>query len=138
MIDFRIYFLIEVSINESFLDEHLLAVSFTIPWYTDYVNYLVSGIIPSDLSYHQRKKFLWEVKHNFCEEPLLYKHCANGMIRRFMPQEEMKDILKHCHSLECGGNFNTSKTIARVWQSDFYWPTMYQDAKQYVGMCDRC
>ena len=45
-----------VPINENFSDEHLLAISFTTSWYADYVNYLVSGIIPSDLSYHQRKK----------------------------------------------------------------------------------
>ncbi|XP_038976409.1 uncharacterized protein LOC113461320 [Phoenix dactylifera] len=127
----------EVPINESFPDEQLLAVS-VIPWYADLVNYLVSGIVPPDLSYHQKKKFLWDVKHYFWEEPLLYKHCADGMIRRCVPQDEMEDILDHCHSLECGGHFSTSKTVAKVWQSGFYWPTMYQDTRQYVSMCDRC
>ena len=75
----------EAPINENFPDEQLLVVSFTDPWYADYVNYLVSGILPSDLNYHQRKKFLWEVKHYFWKEPLLYKHCSDGMIRRCMP-----------------------------------------------------
>ena len=107
-------------INESFPDEQLLAISFITPWYADYVNYLVSNIIPSQLSYHQKKKNLWEIKHYFWEEPLLYKYCSDGMIRRCVPQEEMKDILEHCHSLECGGHFSTSKTVAKVWQSGFY------------------
>lgn len=102
------------------------------------MNYLVSGIVSLDLSYHQKKKFLWDVKHYFWEEPLLYKHCVDGMIRRCVSQDKMQDILDHCHSLECGGHFSTSKTVVKVWQSDFYWPTMYQDARQYVSMCDRC
>ena len=60
------------------------------------------------------------------------------MTRRCVPQEEIYDILHHCHSMECGGHFSTSKTVAKVWQCDFYWPTMYQDARHFVSKCDRC
>ncbi|XP_041025441.1 uncharacterized protein LOC121265839 [Juglans microcarpa x Juglans regia] len=35
------------------------------------------------------------------------------MIRICVPQEEMQDILNNCHSLECGGHFSTSKTVAK-------------------------
>lgn len=66
----------DIPINESFPVEQLMAIA-SIPWYADLVNYLVSGIIPSNLSYHQKKKFLWVVKHYFWEEPLLYKFCAD-------------------------------------------------------------
>ncbi|XP_038976654.1 uncharacterized protein LOC113463578 [Phoenix dactylifera] len=136
----------EVLINESFLDEQLLAVS-VIPWYADFVNYLVSGIVPPDLSYHQKKKFLWDVKHYYWEEPLLYKHCADGMIRRCVPQDEMQDILDHCHSLECGGHFSTSKTVAKnempltnilevelfdLWGIDFMGPFPSSFNNQYI------
>ena len=103
----------EVSINDYFLYEQLLALSM-VPWYADLVNYLVSGIIPPSTSYHQKKKFLWDVKQYFWEEPLLYKHCADGMIRRCVPEEEIRDILDHCHSLECGGHFSTPKTVTKI------------------------
>ena len=43
----------EVLINENFSDEQLLAILFSTPWYTDYVNYLVSNILPTNLSFHQ-------------------------------------------------------------------------------------
>lgn len=71
----------ETYINESLSDEQLLAVS-NVPWYADMVNYSVSGIIPYDLSYHQKKKFFSDVKYYLWEEPLLYKHCSDGMIKR--------------------------------------------------------
>ena len=54
----------EVQINDYFPDEQLLALSI-VPWYADLVNYLVSGIIPPSMSYHQKKKFLWDVNQYF-------------------------------------------------------------------------
>ncbi len=38
-------------INEKFPDEQLFLMSQTqVPWYADFVNYLVSGMLPSDLT----------------------------------------------------------------------------------------
>ena len=50
-------------INETFHDEHLLSVvSKELPWYADIVNCLVSGVLPYDLDYRQKKKFLHDTK----------------------------------------------------------------------------
>ena len=92
----------QIPIKENFPDEYLRAV-FKSPRYADIANYLVSGQISSDLTYHQRKKFFHDIKNYFWEEPLLYKHCADGIIRRCVPKEELRDILYHYHTLETGG-----------------------------------
>ena len=38
----------EIQINDNFLDEQLLAISnlILVPWFADYVNYLVVKVIP--------------------------------------------------------------------------------------------
>ena len=43
----------EVQVNDDFLDEQLLAIgdTKTVPWFADYVNYLVAKVIPPDFSY---------------------------------------------------------------------------------------
>ncbi|CAN6557791.1 unnamed protein product [Malus baccata var. baccata] len=69
-------------LQESFPDEQLLAVTHQVPWYADIANYLASGEIPSEFSYQQRKKFLSTVKHYFWDEPYLFKHCQDQIIRR--------------------------------------------------------
>ena len=127
-------------INECFPDERLLAISTNkfFPWYADYVNFLAGKIILPDFSYQQKKNFFSEVKHYFWEEPILYRHCADQVIRRCVPEEEMTNILKHCHTLEYGGHFGTQRTAAKVLQSGFYWPTMFKDAHAFVTTCDRC
>ena len=68
-----------------------------IPWFADFANYLASDIVPSDLSFHQRKKFMYDVKKFFWDEPYLYRSCADGLIRRCVPECEMLSELEACH-----------------------------------------
>ena len=50
-------------IDDIFSDEHVLSTSHDlIPWFADFSNYLASDIVPSGLSFHQRKKFMDDVK----------------------------------------------------------------------------
>ena len=54
----------ESSIKAEFLDEYLYSLNLSnTPWYADYANYLTSKIIPSNISYQQKKKFFSDVKH---------------------------------------------------------------------------
>ena len=72
-----------VPINETFHNEYLLTItSKELPWFVDIANYLVSGILPYGMDYRQRKKFLHDSRFYYWEEPLLYKRCADGLIRR--------------------------------------------------------
>nr|XP_004234887.1 uncharacterized protein LOC101247501 [Solanum lycopersicum] len=55
----------KAEINDAFPDEDILVVSHDlIPWFADFVNYLASDC-PADLTLHQRKKFLHDVKKFF-------------------------------------------------------------------------
>ena len=75
---------VEVPIKEEFPDEQLMAVreAVQVPWFADYVNYMVARIIPPELSRQKMKKFFSEIKHYYWEEPILYKHRADQVIRR--------------------------------------------------------
>ena len=109
-----------VPINEIFHGEHLLILaSKEIPWFADIENYLMSGVLPYGLDYRQRKKFLYDIKFYYWKEPLLYKRCGDGWIRRCIPQDEVQDVLMHCQSLDVGGHFGESKIASKVLQSDF-------------------
>ena len=77
------------------------------------------------------RKFFWD-------DPFLYKLCADGMLRRCIPEQETDDVIFHCHDLPCGGHASTSKTVAKILQSGFYWPTMFKDTHKHVQQCDRC
>ena len=111
----------ELHLNDNFPDEQLLVIEDTkpVPWFVDYVNYLVAKVIPPDFSYQQKKRFFAHLKHYYWEEPILYKHCADQVIRRCVPEDEMGNILNHCHTLSCGGHFEGQRTAAKVLKSGF-------------------
>ncbi|KAI5317646.1 hypothetical protein L3X38_037353 [Prunus dulcis] len=75
-------------LSESFPDEQLFAVKIDTPWFADIVNYLAKGAVHPDFSDQQKKKFLFDVKHYFWDEPYLYKYCADQIIRRCIPEAE--------------------------------------------------
>ena len=130
----------EVQVNDDFPDEQLLAIEDkrSVPWFADYVNYLVAKVIPPKFSYQQKKRFFAHLKHYYWEDPILYRHCADQVIRRCVPEDEMNSILNHCHALPCGGHFSGQRTVAKVLQSGFYWPSLFKDAHQFVSTCDKC
>ena len=53
--------------NDDFPDEQLLAIEDTkpIPWFADYVNYLVAKVIPLEFRYQQKKRFFEHLKHYY-------------------------------------------------------------------------
>jgi hypothetical protein len=125
----------ELSINDYTRDDTLLKVSTTDPWYENIVNYIVSDYIPLGAD---KKKIIRDSRLQLCDDPYLYRVCTDGLLRRCIPAFETWKILERCHSLAYGGYYGPFCTNAKVLQSGFYWPTMYDDAKSFVRRCSRC
>jgi len=129
----------EVEIRENFPDESILAISEnSTPWYADIVNYIVSRVLPPDLSYQQKKRFLQQVKSYFLDSPFIFKHCPDQIIRRCIPEFEVPKILERCHASPYGGHFMGNKTALKVLEAGFYWPTLFKDAHNFAKSCDAC
>ncbi|GJY91631.1 reverse transcriptase domain-containing protein [Tanacetum coccineum] len=79
-----------------------------------------------------------DVKHYFWDDPFLFKICADQVIRRCVSGQEAFDILKACHSGPTGGHYGANYTAKKIFDSGFYWPTIYKDAHDYVTRCDIC
>nr|GEY72695.1 putative reverse transcriptase domain-containing protein [Tanacetum cinerariifolium] len=48
------------------------------------------------------------------------------------------DILNACHSGPTGGHYGANYTAKKVFDSSFYWPSIYTDAFELVKRCDSC
>nr|CAD39769.3 OSJNBa0060B20.3 [Oryza sativa Japonica Group]CAD40082.1 OSJNBa0085C10.34 [Oryza sativa Japonica Group] len=85
----------------------------------------------------------WELCHVFrpytvVEQPI------NDFLRddmlmtvRDSSREGLK-IIERCHASPYGGHYGAFRTQVNIWQSGFFWPTMYGDSKEFVRRCTSC
>jgi hypothetical protein len=125
----------ELPINDYLRDDTLLKVTHSDPWYANIVNYMVAGYVAPGAD---KRKLKYDARYHLWDDPYLYRVCFDGMLRRCVPIEEGLKIIDRCHASPYGGHYGTFCTHAKIWQSGFYWPTMYQDTKDYVRRYARC
>nr|GEU59562.1 hypothetical protein [Tanacetum cinerariifolium] len=98
-------------IADKFFDEHLMVLKSKFnndePWYVDFVNYIVGKIVPLNWTFEKRKR------------------CVAG--------SETLKILAHCHSGPTGGHHSANVTAKKVYESRFYWPSVFNDANELRG-----
>jgi hypothetical protein len=125
----------ELPINDYMRDDTLLMVTHPDPWYADIVNYMVASYV---LPGGDKRKLKYEACCHLWEDPYLYRVCADGLLRKCVPMVEAMKIIERCHALPYGGHYGAFRINAKIWQSGFFWPTMYQDTKEFIKRCARC
>nr|GEU81699.1 DNA-directed DNA polymerase [Tanacetum cinerariifolium] len=127
-------------INESFPFETLNLVSTrgnqSTSWFADFANYHAGNFVVKGMSSQQKSKFFKDVKHYFWDDPFLFKIYADQVIRRCVLGQEAIEILKAYHYRLTGGHHGPNYTAKKVFDSGFYWPTIYRDAQDLVKNCD--
>src|SRR3954471_2571890 len=122
-----------IPVNDSFPNEKLAAIKATshdCPWYADYANFIVSKYLPPTLTAQERRKFFYDLRHYFWDDPHLYKG-VDGIMRRCVPEFEQQEILRKCHGSAYGGHHVGDRTAQKVLQSGFSWPTLSKDARKF-------
>ncbi|GJY31675.1 reverse transcriptase domain-containing protein [Tanacetum coccineum] len=115
-------------INEAFPLETLGSIALkddSTPWFADFANYHAGKFVIKGMTSQQKNKFFKDVKHYFWDDPFLFKNCADQVIRRCVSGQEALDILKACHSGPTGGHYGANYTARKIFDSGFYWPTIY-------------
>nr|GEW25109.1 reverse transcriptase domain-containing protein [Tanacetum cinerariifolium] len=128
-------------INETFPLESLNKIAHqdpSSPWFADFANYHAGKFIIKGMTTQQKQKNFKDVRHYFWDDPYLFKTFPDQIIRRCVAVQEAIDILKACHSGPTGGHYGANYTAKKVFDSGFYWPTIYKDAFELVKHCDSC
>nr|GFA97844.1 DNA-directed DNA polymerase [Tanacetum cinerariifolium] len=129
-------------INEKFPLQTLGMVTFhgdsSAPWFADFANYHACNFIVKGMTSQQKNKFFKDVKHYFWDDPFLFKVCTDQVIRRCVHGKKALDILEACHNGPKGGHHGVNLIAKKIFDSGFFWPTIYKDAHEFVKNCDSC
>ncbi|GKB18551.1 reverse transcriptase domain-containing protein [Tanacetum coccineum] len=107
-----------LEMNDTFPHESLNMISLNTdnepPWFADIPNYLVGNVLVKGMI------------------------CTDQIIRRCVDWKEAMDILQACHHGPTGGRHGPNYTARKVFDSGFFWTTIYRDAYNMVTHCDSC
>ncbi|GKD28503.1 reverse transcriptase domain-containing protein [Tanacetum coccineum] len=110
----------------------------SILWFVDFANYHARNFVIKGMSSQKKNKFFKDVKNYFWDDPYLFKICADQVIQRCVYSQEAVDILTSCHNGPIGGHYGANYTAKKVFDSGFFWPTIYRDAHNLVTHCNSC
>nr|GEX99617.1 reverse transcriptase domain-containing protein [Tanacetum cinerariifolium] len=128
-------------INETFPLESLNKVAhqdLSTPWSADFANYHAGKFIIKGMTTQQKHKVFKDAQHYFWDDPYLFRTCPDQIIQCCVAGQEAIDILNACHSEPTEGHYGATYTAKKVFDSGFYWPTIYKDAFELVKHCNSC
>nr|GEX48061.1 reverse transcriptase domain-containing protein [Tanacetum cinerariifolium] len=106
----------------------------------DASNFTVGAVLGQRIKKHFRpihyaSKTMTEAESNYTttEKEMLAVVYAFEKFR-----QEAIDILTACHSGPTEAHYDANYTAKKVFDSGFYWPTIYKDAFELVKNCDSC
>lgn len=126
------------AIDDSLVDENLFLVSATPTWYRNISEFLKTQKVPEGLNKHDRRKVRINSRHFAVVGGKLYRHGVDEVLQRCVEPSEIPTILYACHDSACGGHFSSTLTSQKVLRAGYYWPTLFNNAHEYVKSYDAC
>ncbi|RDX87586.1 Tf2-6, partial [Mucuna pruriens] len=125
-------------IQDEFLDEQLLQVSKITPWFANICYYIVASKFPPKASRLYKEKLESDAKYYIWDDPYLWRLYSDQVIHRCIMDSKIKPVLYLFHSASGGGHYGSTRTAQKVLDYEFYWPTIFRDAYQFVSISEQC
>ncbi|GKB92578.1 reverse transcriptase domain-containing protein, partial [Tanacetum coccineum] len=110
---------------------------------TETMNERCSTVFLNELPSKQNDLMSFTTPYQVFEKPkeakdLAADHSLDNIMRRCVAGSETLKILAHCHSGPTSGHHSANLTTKKVYEAEFYWPSVFKDANEYVRRCDAC
>ncbi|XP_074336976.1 uncharacterized protein LOC141674152 [Apium graveolens] len=105
-------------------------------WMTPFINYLEKGELPEDKGKAQRLRA--KAAKFFIEEGILYRQTFSSPILKCIGPGEAQYCLMEVHEGICGDHMSAKALAHKIIRQGYYWPTIHQDAIDFVKKCKEC
>ncbi|RDX88699.1 Tf2-11, partial [Mucuna pruriens] len=120
----------QVPIRDDFSNEKILLVAHSQPWFVDICNFLVASTFPPRTSKYYKEKIQSDAKNYIWDDPYLWRCCNDHVIRRSIPDSEIRPVLHFCHSAPGDGHYGSTWMTRK--------PTTFRDSHQFVLAYEQC
>ena len=116
----------------------LYSIMPTPKWASYVVQYLKNGHDDPTKPKHRQRLIEAEATNYTMIKDQLYRRGKDGNLRLCVPESQYFDVLHHAHARIAGGHFSGQITARTILWSGLWWPTLHQDALEYVKRCEEC
>jgi hypothetical protein len=119
------------SLEDALLNAQLLAIRNIGDHFTEIVQFLSTGMAPSNYTIPQKKQLVVRAAYFSLIVGQVYKMGPNEILRRCVMEAERPLILTEDHEGIAGGHYVGKATAQKVLRVGLWWPTLHRDAKDY-------
>ncbi|XP_074342397.1 uncharacterized protein LOC141679939 [Apium graveolens] len=105
-------------------------------WMAPILAYIHKGTLPEDK--FKARRLRYQAARYVMYDEVLYKRRFNQPLLRCVDKEEGNYILREVHEGIYGNHSGGSSLAMKVLRQGYYWPTMKEDATNFIRACDRC
>ena len=128
----------EESVEDSFPDEQLFHIEGEATQYGEIIAFLLRMEIPPGMTYEQKAVFVHNMAPFTLLHGVLHKLGPDLKLRRCLEKKEVRRVLEALHNDPEGGHFALTTTLEKIKMVGYWWPTMHNDALEYIRSCDAC
>ncbi|OMO89413.1 Integrase, catalytic core [Corchorus capsularis] len=105
-------------------------------WMDEIVQYLKGTSPPAD----NKTMAAWQQRSSryILIDDVLYKKSFTTPLLRCLSPPEAREVLKDIHQGSCGNHTGGRSLAQKALKQGYYWPTMKNDAADFVRRCDKC
>ena len=94
--------------------------------------------MPDNISKARKKAIEIEAKDYEMIVNQLYKRGKDKQLRLCVTEAEYIRVLEQAHAGLSGGHFSADTTTKAIMTAGLWWPTLFQDAAEFVKRCEEC
>ena len=93
---------------------------------------------PREMSPNERRKLVLRSRTFQLINGVLYKMGPDQILRRCVIEEEIPKVLKEAHEGPVGRHMGLDTTAWKILLARLWWPTLYNNAREWVVACNTC
>ncbi|GAV63434.1 RVT_3 domain-containing protein, partial [Cephalotus follicularis] len=117
-------------------NNNMMDIDVEASWMDPIISWLRDGLLPSDKM--EARRITYRSNRFYLKDRIPYQKSDALPLLRCLRPTEVEYALKEVHEGICSNHFRGRSLSYNIVRQGYYWPTMHQDALDFMRKCDKC